>query len=86
MKRSRLVFSLVVAGWFAPHGAAAEAVQVDAGIPAYETMSGVAGNLNSIGSDTLNNLMTLWAEAFRAKYPNVRTRSRARALRRRRRR
>jgi phosphate transport system substrate-binding protein len=35
-------------------------------------VSGVAGNLNSIGSDTLNNLMTLWAETFRAKYPNVR--------------
>ena len=31
----------------------------------------MSGNLNSIGSDTLNNLMTLWAEAFRAIYPNV---------------
>ncbi|MBS1105807.1 MAG: pstS [Deltaproteobacteria bacterium] len=72
MKRSRLVLSLVVAGWLAPYGAAAEAVKVDAGIPAYKTVSGVAGNLNSIGSDTLNNLMTLWAESFRAKYPNVR--------------
>jgi ABC-type phosphate transport system substrate-binding protein len=29
------------------------------------------GNLNSIGSDTLNNLMTLWAEGFRSFYPNV---------------
>ena len=24
-----------------------------------------------MGSDTLNNLMTLWAEGFRAIYPNV---------------
>ena len=72
MKRSRLVLSLMAASWLAPLTAAAEAVQVDAGIPAYKTVSGVAGNLNSIGSDTLNNLMTLWAEAFRAKYPNVR--------------
>jgi phosphate transport system substrate-binding protein len=32
----------------------------------------VSGNLNSIGSDTLNNLMTLWAEGFQAVYPNVR--------------
>jgi phosphate transport system substrate-binding protein len=31
----------------------------------------VSGNLSSIGSDTLNNLMTLWAEGFRALYPNV---------------
>ncbi len=50
----------------------AQPVQVDAEIPGYEVTSGVAGNLNSIGSDTLNNLMTLWAEGFRTKYPNVR--------------
>ena len=31
----------------------------------------MSGNLNSIGSDTLNNLMTLWAEGFRKEYPNV---------------
>jgi phosphate transport system substrate-binding protein len=34
-------------------------------------VAGVSGNLNSIGSDTLNNLMTLWAEGFQAAYPNV---------------
>jgi len=37
----------------------------------YTRVSGVSGNINSIGSDTLNNLMTLWAEGFRKKYPNV---------------
>ncbi len=37
----------------------------------YKRVSGVSGNLNSIGSDTLNNLMTLWAEGFRKQYPNV---------------
>jgi phosphate transport system substrate-binding protein len=72
MKRLRIALSLVAAAWLAPTLAAAEAVKVDASIPAYPTVSGVAGNLNSIGSDTLNNLMTLWAEAFRAKYPNIR--------------
>ena len=40
-------------------------------LPVYEPVSGVSGNLNSIGSDTLNNLMTLWAEGFQAIYPNV---------------
>ena len=40
-------------------------------LPVYEPVSGVSGNLNSIGSDTLNNLMTLWAEGFEAIYPNV---------------
>ncbi len=48
-----------------------QAAEVDATIPAYQQVSGVSGNLISIGSDTLNNLMTLWAEGFKAKYPNV---------------
>ena len=46
--------------------------KVDPNLPIYEPVSGVSGNLNSIGSDTLNNLMTLWAEGFEAVYPNVR--------------
>lgn len=49
----------------------AEVVTVDPTIKSYEKTSGVTGNLNSIGSDTLNNLMTLWAEGFKAQYPNV---------------
>ena len=44
---------------------------VDAGLPAYKTVDGISGNLNSIGSDTLNNLMTFWAEGFAEFYPNV---------------
>lgn len=46
-------------------------VRVDPAIKPYAPVSGVSGTLNSIGSDTLNNLMTLWAEGFRAIYPNV---------------
>ena len=45
---------------------------LDADLPAYQPVSGVYGNLNSVGSDSLNILMTLWAESFRAFYPNVR--------------
>ena len=52
-------------------GAAAQTIQVDESLPAYEKVSGISGNLNSIGSDTLNNLMTLWAEGFKKVYPNV---------------
>jgi phosphate transport system substrate-binding protein len=40
--------------------------------PSDEKTSGISGNLSSVGSDTLNNLMTLWAEAFKQLYPNVR--------------
>jgi len=51
---------------------AANAVQtVDAGIPDYQKASGIAGNLSSVGSDTLANLMTLWAEEFSRQYPTV---------------
>ena len=46
-------------------------VSVDPALPDYEPVSGVSGNLSSIGSDTLNNLMTLWAEEFAQYYPNV---------------
>lgn len=47
-------------------------VKVDPKIPAYKKESGVSGTLNSIGSDTLNNLMAFWSEGFRKAYPNVR--------------
>ncbi len=48
-----------------------EAIILDPSLKAYVKVSGVSGNVNSIGSDTLNNLMTLWAEGFRKQYPNV---------------
>ncbi|WP_019593397.1 PstS family phosphate ABC transporter substrate-binding protein [Thioalkalivibrio sp. ALM2T] len=44
---------------------------VDPDLPEYSAVSGISGNLSSIGSDTLNNLMTLWAEEFQDFYPNV---------------
>ena len=44
---------------------------VDPNLPVYEKTSGVSGNLSSVGSDTLANLMTLWAESFKRTYPNV---------------
>jgi len=50
---------------------AAEAVKVDPAIPAYKPVQGVSGSLKSVGSDTMNNEMTLWAEGFRKLYPNV---------------
>lgn len=50
---------------------AAEAQQVDPALADYKPVSGVSGSLKSIGSDTLNNLMTLWAEGFKSVYPNA---------------
>jgi phosphate transport system substrate-binding protein len=51
--------------------AASLAVTVDASLAPYKAVSGVSGSLKSIGSDSLNNLMTLWSEGFRAQYPSV---------------
>jgi len=45
--------------------------KVDPDLPDYTKVSGVSGNLSSVGSDTLANLMTLWAEEFKRLYPNV---------------
>ncbi len=47
------------------------AQDVDPALPVYERVGGIAGNLSSVGSDTLANLMTLWAEEFNRAYPNV---------------
>jgi phosphate transport system substrate-binding protein len=49
----------------------ADTVKIDPAIPSYSRTSGVSGNLSSIGSDTLNNLMTYWAEGYKKQYPNV---------------
>jgi phosphate transport system substrate-binding protein len=43
----------------------------DGSAAVYSPTSGISGNLNSVGSDTLNNLMTFWAEGFKKFYPNV---------------
>jgi phosphate transport system substrate-binding protein len=49
----------------------AQPVKVDPALAAYQKTSGVSGNINSVGSDTMNNLMTLWSEGFIKMYPNV---------------
>lgn len=45
--------------------------KLDPKLPKYKKASGVSGNLSSVGSDTLANLMTLWTEQFSKSYPNV---------------
>jgi phosphate transport system substrate-binding protein len=65
----RLWIAAVVLG--AAATGAAQQAKLDEALPPYEAVSGVSGNLSSVGSDTMNNLMTLWAEQFRKFYPNV---------------
>ena len=42
-----------------------------ANLPEYKKVPGMAGKISSVGSDTLANLMTLWAEEFKKLYPSV---------------
>jgi phosphate transport system substrate-binding protein len=69
--RSLTVLALAVALAWPALSQAEEVLTVDQNLESYVPVSGVSGNLNSIGSDTLNNLMTYWAEGFKTMYPNV---------------
>jgi phosphate transport system substrate-binding protein len=59
-----------VAAWTVTYGALA-GVKVDPNLPKYVQTQGVSGTIKSVGSDSMNNLMTLWGEGFKKMYPNV---------------
>jgi phosphate transport system substrate-binding protein len=69
--KKRVVMALMAVALLATTGAVASTVQLDPGLAPYKAVGGVSGNLSSIGSDSLNNLMTLWAESFNKFYPNT---------------
>ena len=54
-------------------------IKVDAALPEYKPVGAIAGKINSVGTDTMNNLMTLWDEGFRKYYPNVRVEAEGKA-------
>jgi phosphate transport system substrate-binding protein len=51
--------------------ASAQQVTVDTALPSYKATEGVTGTIKSVGSDSMNNLMTLWGEEFKKSYPNA---------------
>ncbi len=70
MKANKLLAAVTLAtAGFAMNAQASDLL--DPNLPTYTKASGVSGNLSSVGSDTLANLMTLWAEEFKRAYPNV---------------
>lgn len=71
MKKLITALGLIAGSAFMAQSAVAQAVKVDPALPTYQKASGVSGNFTSVGSDTLNNLMTLWAETYKRNYPNV---------------
>ena len=68
---NRLIGVCAIAAALLFTGRAVGQVAVDKELPDYKPVEGISGNLKSIGSDTMNNLMTLWAEGFKRYYPNV---------------
>lgn len=68
MRRGLFILALGLAAMTLPMQASGEA---GLELPAYDRVSGISGRLSSTGSDTLANLMTLWAEAFKRQYPQV---------------
>ncbi|MGE4543400.1 MAG: PstS family phosphate ABC transporter substrate-binding protein [Pedobacter sp.] len=70
-KAVRVMLAAVVALPLVAATGHADTIKVDPKLGSYGKVQGVSGNLNSIGSDTLNNLMALWSEGFRKLYPNV---------------
>ncbi len=71
MIQIKKLLAVAVASTLLGSGSVSAAAKVDAKIANYETVSGISGNISSVGSDTLANLMTLWAEDFKRNYPNV---------------
>jgi phosphate transport system substrate-binding protein len=70
--RSKLAVSLATGlAWVGLTAAASAQVKVDKDLAAYKSVRGVAGQMSSVGSDTMNNLMTLWGEGFKKQYPRV---------------
>jgi len=71
MHPPRLLAPALLAGILLTAGALAQQVQVDPRLPDYQPVPGIAGSIKSVGSDTMNNLMALWGEGFRAACPQV---------------
>lgn len=67
----KLITNLAATGLALTLSGPSLALEVDSNLTVYQKASGVSGNLSSVGSDTLANLMTLWAEEFKREYPNV---------------
>jgi phosphate transport system substrate-binding protein len=70
-KRTTVAGLVIAASLVAGYAVAGGPPKLDPALPAYKAVSGVSGNISSIGSDSLNNLMTLWAENFGKFYPNA---------------
>ena len=72
MRTNRIIAGAAAAALALTSMTALAQVSVDPALSGYQQVQGVSGSLKSVGSDTMNNTMTLWAEGFLGMYPNVR--------------
>jgi phosphate transport system substrate-binding protein len=47
------------------------ALALDQNLPLHKPITGISGQIKSVGSDTLDREMELWARGFRELYPDV---------------
>ncbi len=71
IKRNLRTSALAAVGTAVLAGTSFAQVSVDEALPEYTAAQGVSGTISSVGSDTMNNMMAIWAEAFVDMYPNV---------------
>jgi phosphate transport system substrate-binding protein len=62
---------LSVVGLAAYLAATSQTFALDPRLPVYQPVAGLSGSVRSVGSDTLNNEVKLWAKEFGALYPDV---------------
>lgn len=68
----RVMLAFATAGMMTGAASAQDkAHPLDESLPNYEAVQGVTGSIKSMGSDTMNNIMTLWGELFMKAYPGV---------------
>ena len=65
--RSSIVAVVLVANL----SAVTAALALDQALPLYKPVTGISGQVKSVGSDTLNREMELWAKAFGERYPDA---------------
>jgi len=66
-----LTFALSALAVLAASPTSSQAVKVDGSVPVYTKVDGVSGSIKSVGSDTMLNLVTFWADDFKKLYPGV---------------
>ncbi len=71
MSMKKWIYTALVAAIPCIAASSGARTEVDPLINPYQKVSGISGSASSIGSDTMNNLMALWLEAFRKYYPSV---------------